>query len=99
MMLSGARTGAIVGAIAGFGLYMLGLAEAGLGVFLPTVFGAALGAIAGATVTTVAHMRAAGDPTSGAAGRLEAAQYDVLVDDEVAARAREALVAAEEDGS
>lgn len=88
-MVAGAQTGAIAGAACGLGLYVLGLIAASFGALIPIAAAAAVGAIAGLAIGALAHRRASDRPDG--TGSLGVEHYDVLVDEEVAPAAREAL--------
>jgi len=88
-MVTGAQTGALAGAACGLGLYLLGLIAASFGAVIPIAAAAGVGAIAGLAIGGIAHRRATDRPDG--SGRLGVDHYDVLVDEEVAPAAREAL--------
>jgi hypothetical protein len=81
----GSRAGALLGALCGLVLYVLGIVQDDVTVLLPVMVGAIVGAIASAAYVLVAG--------AGRGGQLRISHYDVLVDDEDAAVARETLTA------
>ena len=82
-MQTGARIGALLGALCGLALYLVGVVEDGASVLLPIMAAALAGTIGGAAIAAVTQSDR--DMT------LRIAHYDVLVDDDVAGIAREAL--------
>ena len=80
-----ATGGAALGAVIGLALWAIGGTAEDVGPFLTMAFGAVLGVLAGLVVALVRHY------TGDEPGRVDAAHYDVLVDEEVAANARDML--------
>lgn len=82
-MRSGARRGSIIGAVCALVLVLSGAVAADVGAGLPLLSGAVFGALTGAAVGLVDRFDCG----------IAASHYDVLVDEEVAAKARRALTA------
>lgn len=82
-MQTGARIGAVLGALYCLVFYLIGIGEDGASALLPVMAAALAGAIGGAAIAAVT--RSDRDMT------LRIAHYDVLVDEGAAGMAREAL--------
>ncbi len=82
---------ALIGAVVGFALWLLGLAAADVDWLTQTIFGALTGALLGfVSATSVAWLRR--DRTGVAeTGHVEPRQYDILVEEDYAPAARELL--------
>jgi hypothetical protein len=82
-MQTGARVGALLGALCGLALYLIGVVEDSASALLSVMAAALAGTIGGAAIAAVTR--------SDRAMTLRIDHYDVLVDDDVAGIAREAL--------
>ncbi len=82
-MQTGARIGAVLGALCGLALYLMGIVEDGASALLPIIAAALAGTIGGAVIAAVTR--------SDRDMKLRISHYDVLVDEDVAGIAREAL--------